>query len=134
MDLTIQIFIQTQSRESFTNRKFNSIKLCSLTDHLFCRKWRAIDNIKSDLEAAMNLLNSYLKSANNILALLKMFCPTKKHALWFWRELRELAKKQDATHRLYKRSRRADLLKEFRLNIEVVQAKQLLHGDIVRPS
>ena len=77
-------------------------------------------SIESDLEGALDNLNSNLNLAVNKLAPLKTVKPSKKYASWLSPELRQFIDKRNATHRRYKRTGRAAVLDEFfRLSREV---------------
>ena len=79
-----------------------------------------MDSIETDLEGALNNFNANLSHAINELAPLKIVKPNKKYAPWLGPELSYLIDKRNATHRRYKRTRRAELLDKFlRLSNEV---------------
>ena len=69
-----------------------------------------MNSIESDLEGALNNLNSNMSLTIDKLAPLKTVNIRKKYAPWLGPELKQLIDKRDATHRRYKRMGRAELL------------------------
>ena len=72
-----------------------------------------MNSIESDLEGALHNLNSNLNLTIEQLGPLKTINIRKKFGLRLGPELKQLIDKRDATHRRYKRTGRAELLREF---------------------
>ena len=120
IDVTIDIFCPELVSESFSYRNYQSICPSALSELLTSCDWVAMDSIEADLEGALNNLNLNLKLTIDKVAPLKTINPRKNYAPWIGSELKLLMDKRDATHRRYKRTGCAPLLREFlRLSNEV---------------
>ena len=106
-------FTPALAKELFAYLDFQSIESRSVVDLLSRCDWTAMNSVESDLEGALKNLNDNLNLIINKLALLKTVCPNKKYPAWFGPELRQFMYKRNATHKLCKRTGRAELIDEF---------------------
>ena len=78
LNVIISIFVPAPVRDSFSFRDFNSVCPASLNRMLSCCDWEAMNSIESDLEGALNNLNTNLNIVTAELAPLKTVSPKKK--------------------------------------------------------
>ena len=120
IDATISYYVPDCVGASFSYRDYKNICPATLNALLARCDWVSASSIESDLEGALDNLNSNLNLAVEQLAPLKTVKPRKKYAPWLGPELRQLIDKRNATHRRYKRTGRAAVFDEFlRLSNEV---------------
>ena len=113
IDATISCYVPVPVKDSFSYRDYKSIRPTTLNTLLARCDWVSTSSIESDLEGALDNLNSNLNLAVDKLTPLKTVKPSRKYALWLGPELRQLIDKRNATHRRYKRTGRAAVFDEF---------------------
>ena len=80
IDVTINHFVPAPVRESFSCRNFKNISTDTLNELLATCDWASMDSIESDLEGALENLNTNLNQVIDKLAPLKDVHPKKKYA------------------------------------------------------
>ena len=81
IDVIINIFVPVLVRDSFSFRDFNGVCPTSLNRMLSCCDWEAMNSLETDLEGAVNNLNTNLNIVTAEMASLKAVSPRKKDML-----------------------------------------------------
>ena len=113
IDVEISLFVPKPPQNTFSYRKFKNITAKDINQFLVNCNWSPLHSSDTDLDTALNCLNTNIKTAIDELAPLKTINPKKQKHPWINTELQFLLDKQKATEKRYMRTKNKLLLTEL---------------------